>query len=144
MQGHTIAIGGNTALDPFRGASDQLAAGGVPRVQGPLILAVAGLARPSAPNTILKEHGRKPRPRPQTVTPLTRRQDDLKAQGGYSGRDRLGVNNARHEGLNRRVRLIVESVEGFDSANAVLGLIMLTLGPIEHVLPHERRLDSNP
>jgi hypothetical protein len=49
VQGHTMAIGGNTALDPFRGASDQLAAGGVPRVQGPLILAVAGLTGPNAP-----------------------------------------------------------------------------------------------
>ncbi|MGH7746996.1 MAG: ISL3 family transposase, partial [Candidatus Dormibacteria bacterium] len=51
---------------------------------------------------------------------------------------RLGVNNAQHEGLNRRVRLIVNRAYGFHSANAALGLIMLTLGPINHVLPHER------
>ena len=51
---------------------------------------------------------------------------------------RLGVNNARHEGLNRRVRLIVNRAYGFHSSKAALALIMLTLGPIEHVLPHER------
>lgn len=52
---------------------------------------------------------------------------------------RLGINNARHEGLNRRVRLIINRVYGFHSAKAALALIMLTVGPIEHVLPHERR-----
>lgn len=51
---------------------------------------------------------------------------------------RLGVNNARHEGLNRRVRQIVTRAYGFHSAKATLALVMLTLGPIEHVLPHER------
>lgn len=51
---------------------------------------------------------------------------------------RLGVNNARHEGLNRRVRLIVNRAYGFHSSKAALALVMLTLGPIEHVLPHER------
>lgn len=51
---------------------------------------------------------------------------------------RLGVNNARHEGLNARVRLITKRAYGFHSARATLALIMLTLGPIDHVLPHER------
>ncbi|HVA74570.1 MAG TPA: ISL3 family transposase [Acidimicrobiales bacterium] len=51
---------------------------------------------------------------------------------------RLGVNNARHEGLNRRVRLLLNRAYGFHSAKAALALIMLTVGPIEHVLPHER------
>lgn len=51
---------------------------------------------------------------------------------------RLGVNNARHEGLNRRVRLIINRAYGFHSAKAALALIMVTLGPIEHVLPSER------
>jgi len=50
----------------------------------------------------------------------------------------------QHEGLNRRVRLIVNRAYGFHSAKAALGLIMLTLGPIEHVLPHERQLASDP
>lgn len=53
---------------------------------------------------------------------------------------RLGINNGRHEGLNRRVRLIVNRAYGFHSAKAALGLVMLTLGPITHVLPHERTL----
>lgn len=51
---------------------------------------------------------------------------------------RLGINNARHEGLNRRVRLIIDRAYGFHSAEAALALIMLTVGPITHVLPHER------
>lgn len=51
---------------------------------------------------------------------------------------RLGINNARHEGLNRRVRMIVTRAYGFHSAKAALALIMLTVGPIDHVLPHER------
>ncbi|MDA8354819.1 MAG: ISL3 family transposase [Actinomycetota bacterium] len=51
---------------------------------------------------------------------------------------RLGVNNARHEGLNRRVRLVINRAYGFHSAKAALALVMLTVGPIEHVLPHER------
>ena len=51
---------------------------------------------------------------------------------------RLGVNNARHEGLNRRVRLIVNRAYGFHSARAALALVMLTLGPIDLKLPHER------
>jgi transposase len=57
---------------------------------------------------------------------------------------RLGINNATHEGLNRRVRLIINRAYGFHSANAALSLIMLTLGPMEHVLPHERIKGSDP
>lgn len=57
---------------------------------------------------------------------------------------RLGINNARHEGLNRRVRLLVNRAYGFHSANAALALVMLTLGPITHVLPHERLAASDP
>ncbi|MDA8310830.1 MAG: hypothetical protein M0Z46_09485 [Actinomycetota bacterium] len=52
--------------------------------------------------------------------------------------------NARREGLNRRVRLIVNRAYGFHSSNAALGLIMLTLGPIEHVLPHKRSRTVDP
>jgi len=61
-----------------------------------------------------------------------------KRKAGILAAIRLGVNNAQHEGLNRRVRLIVNRAYGFHSATAALGLVMLTLGPIEHVLPHER------
>jgi transposase len=65
-----------------------------------------------------------------------------KRREGILAAVRLGVNNARHEGLNRRVRLIVNRAYGFHSANAALALVMLTLGPIEHVLPHERSAGS--
>lgn len=61
-----------------------------------------------------------------------------KHRGGILAAVRLGVNNARHEGLNARVRLITKRAYGFHSAKAALALIMLTLGPVEHVLPHER------
>ena len=67
-----------------------------------------------------------------------------KRRAGILAAVRLGVNNAQHEGLNRRVRLIVNRAYGFHSANAALGLIMLTLGPIEHVLPYERHRGSDP
>jgi len=54
---------------------------------------------------------------------------------------RLGINNAQHEGLNRRVRLIINRAYSFDSAKAALALVMLTIGPITHVLPHEHAAD---
>lgn len=50
----------------------------------------------------------------------------------------LGINNGRAEGLNNIVRLITRRAFGFHSAQAALGLIMLTCGPIKLVLPHER------
>lgn len=61
-----------------------------------------------------------------------------KHKAGILAAVRLGINNARHEGLNRRVRMIITRAYGFHSAKAALALIMLTVGPIEHVLPHER------
>jgi len=61
-----------------------------------------------------------------------------KHRAGILAAVRLGINNARHEGLNRRVRLIVNRAYGFHSPRAALALIMVTLGPINHVLPHER------
>ena len=67
-----------------------------------------------------------------------------KRRAGILASIRLGITNARHEGLNRRVRLIVNRAYGFHSANAALGLIMLTLGPINHVLPHERTTPADP
>jgi transposase len=67
-----------------------------------------------------------------------------KRKEGILAAVRLGVNNGQHEGLNRRVRLIVNRAYGFHSAKAALGLIMLTLGPITHVLPHERQRADNP
>lgn len=51
---------------------------------------------------------------------------------------RLGLTNARVEGLNNRVRLITRRGFGFHSAKAVAALVMLSCGPIELVLPHEK------
>ncbi len=67
-----------------------------------------------------------------------------KRRDGILAAVRLGINNARHEGLNRRVRLIINRAYGIHSANAALALIMITLGPINHVLPHERRRTADP
>ena len=51
---------------------------------------------------------------------------------------RLGLTNGRVEGLNTRVRLIVRRAFGFHSATAALALVMLSCGPINLQLPHER------
>lgn len=61
-----------------------------------------------------------------------------KHRDGILAAIRLGINNGRAEGLNNIVRLISRRAFGFHSATAALGLIMLTCGPITHVLPHER------
>jgi len=50
----------------------------------------------------------------------------------------LGINNARAEGLNNHVRLITRRAYGFHSAAAALALVMLSCGPIELHLPHEK------
>jgi transposase len=51
---------------------------------------------------------------------------------------RTGINNGRVEGLNSQVRVIIARARGFHSAEAALGLVMLTCGPITHTLPHEK------
>ncbi|MEO6886887.1 MAG: ISL3 family transposase, partial [Jatrophihabitantaceae bacterium] len=51
---------------------------------------------------------------------------------------RLKINNGRAEGLNNHVRLITRRAYGFHSPQAALALIMLSCGPIELQLPHER------
>ena len=50
---------------------------------------------------------------------------------------RLGLTNARLEGLNQRVRLIIRRAFGFHSAKAALALVMLSAGPIDLRLPWE-------
>lgn len=50
----------------------------------------------------------------------------------------LGINNARAEGLNNHVRLIIRRAYGFHSATAALALVMLSCGPITLRLPHEK------
>jgi transposase len=49
-----------------------------------------------------------------------------------------GITNGRSEGLNRRVRAITSRAFGFHSAKAVAAMIMLTCGPIELQLPHQK------
>ena len=61
-----------------------------------------------------------------------------KNRAGILAAVKLGLNNARHEGLNRRVRLLVNRAYGFRSAKSALALVMLTIGPIKLTLPHER------
>jgi transposase len=51
---------------------------------------------------------------------------------------RLGLTHGRVEGLNNRVRLFVRRAYGFHSADAALGLVMLSCGPIDLKLPHEK------
>jgi transposase len=51
---------------------------------------------------------------------------------------RLGVNNARVEALNNKVRLITRRAYGFHSARAALALVYLACGPIHLTLPHEQ------
>jgi transposase len=51
---------------------------------------------------------------------------------------RLKINNGRAEGLNNHVRLITRRAYGFHSPKAALALVMLSCGPIQLQLPHER------
>jgi transposase len=51
---------------------------------------------------------------------------------------RLKINNGRAEGLNNHVRLIIRRAYGFHSPKAALALVMLSCGPIELHLPHQR------
>jgi transposase len=50
---------------------------------------------------------------------------------------RLGVNNARVEAMNNKVRLITRRAYGFHTARAALALVHLACGPIILTLPHE-------
>jgi transposase len=64
-----------------------------------------------------------------------------KFRDGILAAIRLKINNARAEGLNNHVRLIIRRAYGFHSPKAALALVMLSCGPIEHHLPHERSPD---
>ena len=60
-----------------------------------------------------------------------------KHRDGILAAIRLGLTNARLEGLNQRVRLIMRRAFGFHSAKAALALVMLSAGPINLTLPWE-------
>jgi transposase len=61
-----------------------------------------------------------------------------KHRDGILAAIRLGINNARNEGLNSVVRLVINRARGFHSAEAALALVMLACGPITLRLPHEQ------
>jgi len=61
-----------------------------------------------------------------------------KHRDGILAAIRLGINNARAEGLNSIVRLIIRRARGFHTADAALALVMLACGPITLQLPYER------
>jgi transposase len=61
-----------------------------------------------------------------------------KHRAGILAAVRLRITNARHESLNRRVRMIINRAYGFHTARAALALVILTVGPVDHVLPHEQ------
>ncbi len=61
-----------------------------------------------------------------------------KHRDGILAAIRLGLSNARLEGLNQRVALIVRRAFGFHSARAALALVMLSAGPINLTLPWEK------
>lgn len=60
-----------------------------------------------------------------------------KHRDGILAAVRLGINNARHEALNNKVRLITRRAYGFHSAAAALALVYLCCGPITLRPPHE-------
>jgi transposase len=61
-----------------------------------------------------------------------------KHRDGIAAAIRLGINNARNEGINNVVRLIIRRARGFHCAEAALALVLLACGPITLQLPHER------
>jgi transposase len=73
-----------------------------------------------------------------TLTPFVRLAATIrKHRDGILAAVRLGVNNARVEALNNKVRLITRRAYGFHTARAALALVYLTCGPIDLTLPHE-------
>lgn len=72
------------------------------------------------------------------LTPFVRLARTIrKHRQGILAAVRLKVNNARHEALNNKARLVTRRAYGFHTAQAALALIMLTCGPITLMLPHE-------
>jgi transposase len=61
-----------------------------------------------------------------------------KHRDGILAAIRYRLSNGLIEGLNNKVRLIIRRAYGFHSADAALALVMLSCGPIELRLPHER------
>ena len=49
-----------------------------------------------------------------------------------------GMSNGRHEGLNNKIRTMINRAYGFHSAEAALALIMLACGPVTLELPYHK------
>jgi len=61
-----------------------------------------------------------------------------KHRDGIAAAIERGLSNGLIEGLNNKVRLIIRRAYGFHSAEAALALVMLSCGPVNLLLPHER------
>jgi transposase len=48
----------------------------------------------------------------------------------------LELSNGRHEGLNNKIRTMINRSYGFHTAEAALALIMLACGPVKLKLPY--------
>jgi len=73
------------------------------------------------------------------LEPFVKAQRTIRAhRDGIVAAIHVGINNARLESLNNRVRLIIRRAYGFHTANAALAPVMLTCGPIQLALPHEQ------
>jgi transposase len=59
-----------------------------------------------------------------------------KNRAGIAAAIEHGLANARHEGLNNKIRTMTRRAYGFHSPEAALALIMLTCGPIVLTLPY--------
>lgn len=59
-----------------------------------------------------------------------------KNKDGITAAISRGLSNARHEGLNNKIRTMTRRAYGFHSPQAALALIMLTCGPVNLTLPY--------
>ncbi len=55
-----------------------------------------------------------------------------------------GMSNGRHEGLNNKIRTMINRAYGFHSAEAALALIMLACGPVKLELPYHTGVRPHP
>ena len=57
-------------------------------------------------------------------------------KGGITAAIDRDLTNGRHEGLNNKIRTMINRAYGFHSAEAALALIMLACGPVKLELPY--------
>ena len=61
-----------------------------------------------------------------------------KHKAGITAAVDRGMSNGRHEGLNNKIRTMINRAYGFHSAQAALALIMLACGPVRLELPYHK------